>query len=90
MINGGTGMPSNFISKQVNDVKQEDLAVALMALSSEGFTDWQILVQQGRTDFIFEKDYHEPMLQVGERDTVELYFVIAWRTEEESDEDETA
>lgn len=74
-----------FHAKQLNDVKPEDLADALMALSTEGYVEWQIIAIQDRTDFIFDRDFHEDRL-IGRRNTAELYMVLAWGKPDEDEE----
>jgi len=70
-------MTNRFKAKQINDLKQEDLADALIALSSEGYTEWQLFGQQDRVDFIFDLGGRGERV-VGRHVVTELYFVLAW------------
>lgn len=72
-----------FHAKQLNDVKPEDLADALMALSTEGYVEWQIISIQDRTDFIF--DQYKVSI-IGRRNVAELYMVLAWGKPDEDEE----
>ncbi len=67
-------MASSFWAKQISDVRPEHLASALMSLSTEGFTDWQILSQRDVT-YIYPPDGDTPERRVGQ---VELFTILAW------------
>ena len=76
-------MPSNFQAKQLNDVKPTDLAAALMSLSTEGFTDWQIYVQE---DMVVKGPFEGKPGWHLETNRVLKYSVLAWGVFDEEEQ----